>query len=59
MPPRTKRVNPNEPDEFRICREYIQLYRTKGINNCKLGSAIIHDGKVYEAFIVVKERNKK
>jgi hypothetical protein len=60
MPPRIKKISPrpNEPDEWRISREYIHLYRTKGMNNCKLGSAVIYNGKVYEAFIIVKERDK-
>jgi hypothetical protein len=48
------------PDEWKIAREYIYRYIHSGrISESKLASAIIHKGKRYEAFIVVKERDEK
>jgi hypothetical protein len=47
------------PDEWKIAREYIFRYIHGGRNEFKLASAIIHKGKLYEAFIVVKERDEK
>jgi hypothetical protein len=48
------------PDEWKIAREHIFRYiHGKGkVNECKLASSIIHKGKVYEAFIVIKERSE-
>jgi hypothetical protein len=47
------------PDEWKIAREHIFRYIHGGISEFKLSSAIIHKGKVYEAFVVIKERNEK
>jgi hypothetical protein len=58
MPSREKVKNPG-PDEWRIVRYYVQLYRTAGINNCKLGSTIIIGGKEYEARLNISERTVK
>jgi hypothetical protein len=55
---REKVKNPG-PDEWKIAREYIFRYIHGGRNELKLASTIIHKGKLYEAFIVIKERSEK
>jgi hypothetical protein len=46
------------PDEWRIAREHIFRYIHGGRGEYKLASAIRHKGKIYEAFIVIKERDE-
>jgi hypothetical protein len=57
--PREK-VKSAGPDEWKIAREYVFRYiHGKGQGEYKLASAIRHKGKIYEAFIVIKERDEK
>jgi hypothetical protein len=56
---REKVIGANIP-EYKISREYIFKYiHDSRIAERKLGSAIRHKGKLYEAFIVIKEREDK
>jgi hypothetical protein len=54
-----EKVKDPGPDEWRIAREHIFHYIHGGRSERKIASAIIHKGKLYEAFIVVKERSEK
>jgi hypothetical protein len=54
---REKVKNPG-PDEYIIARNYIFNYIHGGRSEYKLASAIIHKGKRYEAFIIIKEQNE-
>jgi hypothetical protein len=56
--PRQKVVSAG-PDEWKIARERIFRYIHGMKKECKLASAIRHKGKIYEAFIVIKERDEK
>jgi hypothetical protein len=54
-----EKVKSAGPDEWKIAREHIFRYiHGKGISEYKLASAIRHGGKIYEAFIVIKERRE-
>jgi hypothetical protein len=55
---REKTIGTDIP-EYKIAREYIFRYIHNNIAACKLASAIRHKGKIYEAFIVIKEREDK
>jgi hypothetical protein len=59
MSKRRQQVKAAGPDEYRIAREYIFHYIHGGRSENKLGSAIVHKGKMYEAFIVIKEQEAK
>lgn len=52
-----EKVKNTGPDEFKIARNYIFKYIHGGRSEYKLASAIIHKGKRYEAFIIIKEQN--
>jgi hypothetical protein len=55
-----KNVKRTEPEEYKIAREYIFRYiHRKGLSEYKIASAIRHKGKVYEAFILIKEREDR
>jgi hypothetical protein len=54
--PREK-VKSAGPDEYRIAREHIFHYIHGKGDKYKIASAIRHKGKIYEAFIVIKERD--
>jgi hypothetical protein len=54
-----EKVRSTGPDEWKIAREHIFRYIHGGGSESKLASAITHKGKLYEAFIVVKERSEK
>jgi hypothetical protein len=54
-----EKVTSAGPDEWKIAREYIFNYIHGMKKDCKLASAIRHKGKIYEAFIVIKERDEK
>jgi hypothetical protein len=56
--PREKVISAG-PDERRIAREHIFRYIHGMKKECKLASAIRHNGKLCEAFIVIKERDEK
>jgi hypothetical protein len=51
-----EKVKDTGPDEYKIARERIFRYIHGQKDQCKLGSAIRHKGKYYEAFVVIKER---
>jgi hypothetical protein len=56
---REKIIGTNIP-EYKVSREYIFRYiHNSNIATYKLGSAMRHKGKMYEAFIVIKEREDK
>jgi hypothetical protein len=56
-----EKVKPAGPDEYKIARDYIFRYIHGNGKLCeyKLANAIVHKGKMYEAFIVIKEREVK
>jgi hypothetical protein len=54
-----EKVKPVGPDEYRIAREHIFRYIHGGRGEYKLAGAIVHKGKMYEAFIVIKEQEAK
>jgi hypothetical protein len=51
-----EKVKDPGPDEYKIARDRIFRYIHSYKLPCKLGSAIRHKGKYYEAFVVIKER---
>jgi hypothetical protein len=53
-----EKVKSAGPDEWRIACEYIFRYINGAgkTSEYKLAGAVRHKGKVYEAFIVIKER---
>jgi hypothetical protein len=50
MGSRREKVKAVGPDEYKIARDYIFRYIHGGRSEYKLASAIIHKGKMYEAF---------
>jgi hypothetical protein len=54
-----EKVKSAGPDEWKIAREHIFDYIHGMKMERKLASAIRHKGKIYEAFIVIKERDEK